>query len=160
VERPVVCLVDDAQWLDRASAQALAFVARRLGAESVGLVFSARVADGELGRLPELKVKGLPERDARLLLDAVLPGPIDARVREQIVAETRGNPLALLELPRVATLTHLAGGFGLPDALEGRIEDGFRRRVDALQILRGRVPRCHRGQERDGTAAGPAGKQV
>ena len=96
VERPVVCLVDDAQWLDRASAQALAFVARRLGAESVGLVFSARVADGELAGLPELEVKGLPERDARALLDAVLPGTVDALVREQIVAETRGNPLALL----------------------------------------------------------------
>ena len=134
VERPVVCLVDDAQWLDRASAQVLAFVARRLGAESVGLMFSARIADGELGSLPELEVKGLPERDARALLDAVLTGPVDARVREQIVAETRGNPLALLELPRAATLTHLAGGFGLPGAvpLAGRIEDGFRRRVDAL----------------------------
>jgi DNA-binding CsgD family transcriptional regulator len=132
VERPVVCLVDDAQWLDRASAQVLAFVARRLGAESVGLVFSARAADGELATLPELEVKGLPERDARMLLDAALTGPVDARVREQIVAETRGNPLALLELPRVATPAHLAGGFGLPGALPGRIEDSFRRRVDAL----------------------------
>ena len=131
-ERPVVCLVDDAQWLDRASAQVLAFVARRLGAESVGLVFSARVAGGELAGLPELEVRGLPEHDARSLLDAVLPGPVDARVREQIVAETRGNPLALLELPRAATPTHLAGGFGLPGALEGRIEDSFRQRVDAL----------------------------
>jgi DNA-binding CsgD family transcriptional regulator len=131
-ERPVVCLADDAQWLDCASVQALAFVARRLGAESVGLVFSARVADGELAALPELEVKGLPERDARALLDAALTGPVDARVREQIVAETRGNPLALLELPRVWTPTHLAGGFGLPGALPGRIEDSFRRRVDAL----------------------------
>jgi DNA-binding CsgD family transcriptional regulator len=132
VERPLVCLVDDAQWLDRASAQVLAFVARRLGAEAVGLVFSARVADGELARLPELEVEGLPEGDARALLDAVLSGPVDARVREQIVAETRGNPLALLELPRAATLMDLAGGFGLPGALPGRIEDGFRRRADAL----------------------------
>ena len=132
VERPVVCLVDDAQWLDRASAQVLAFVARRLGAESVGLVFSARAADGELATLPELEVKGLPERDARMLLDAALTGPVDARVREQIVAETRGNPLALLELPRAATPAHLAGGFGLPGALPGRIEDSFRQRVDAL----------------------------
>ena len=132
MERPVLCVADDAQWLDQASAQALAFVARRLGAESVGLVFSARVANGELGRLPELAVGGLPERDARALLDAVLTGPVDARVREQIVAETRGNPLALLELPRAATLTHLAGGFGLPGALPGRIEDSFRRRMDAL----------------------------
>jgi DNA-binding CsgD family transcriptional regulator len=132
VERPVVCLVDDAQWLDRASAQALAFVARRLGAESVGLVFSARVADGELARLPELEVKGLPEGDARALLDAALTGPVDARVREQIVAETQGNPLALLELARAATPVYLAGGFGLPGALPGRIEDSFRRRVDVL----------------------------
>jgi hypothetical protein len=131
-ERPVVGLVDDAQWLDRASAQVLAFVARRLGAESVGLVFSARVADGELAGLPELEVRGLPEPDARALLDAVLPGPVDARVRKQIVAETRGNPLALLELPRVLTAAELAGGFGLPGALPGRIEDSFRRRVDAL----------------------------
>jgi DNA-binding CsgD family transcriptional regulator len=134
VERPVVCLVDDAQWIDRASAQVLAFVARRLGAESVGLVFGTRVADGELARLPELKVEGLPERDARALLDAVLPGPIDARVREQIIAETEGNPLALLELPRAAAPAELAGGFGLPGALPlaGRIEDSFRGRVDAL----------------------------
>ena len=131
-EQPVVCLADDAQWLDRASAQVLAFVARRLGAESLGLVFSARVADGELATLPELEVKGLPERDARALLDAALTGPVDARVREQIVAETRGNPLALLELPRSSTPAHLAGGFGLPSALPGRIEDGFRRRVDVL----------------------------
>jgi DNA-binding CsgD family transcriptional regulator len=132
VERPVVCMVDDAQWLDRASSQVLAFVARRLEAEAVGLVFSARVADGELAKLPQLEVRGLPERDARALLDAALTGPIDARVREQIVAETRGNPLALLELPRAATPAHLAGGFGLPGALPGRIEDSFRQRVDAL----------------------------
>jgi AAA ATPase domain len=131
-ERPVVCLADDAQWLDLASAQALAFVARRLEAESVGLVFSVRVAAGGLAMLPELQVKGLSERDARALLDAALTGPVDARVREQIVAETRGNPLALLELPRAATLAHLAGGFGLPGALPGRIEDSFRRRVDVL----------------------------
>jgi DNA-binding CsgD family transcriptional regulator len=131
-EQPVVCLADDLQWLDRASAQVLAFVARRLGAESLGLVFSARVADGELAALPEIEVKGLPEGAARALLDAALTGPVDARVREQIVAETRGNPLALLELPRSSTPAHLAGGFGLPRALPGRIEDSFRRRVDAL----------------------------
>ena len=128
-EWPVLCVVDDAQWLDRASALALAFVARRLVAESVGLMLSVRVADGELAGLPELEVKGLPERDARALLDAVLPGPVDARVREQIVAETRGNPLALLELPRGLTAAELAGGFGLPGALEGRIEDSFRHGV-------------------------------
>jgi DNA-binding CsgD family transcriptional regulator len=127
-----VCLADDAQWLDCASAQALAFAARRLEAESVGLVFSVRVMDSELAMLPRLQVKGLPERDARALLDAALTGPVDARVREQIVAETRGNPLALLELPRAATPAHLAGGFGLPGALPGRIEDSFRGRVGVL----------------------------
>ena len=133
-EQPVLCVADDAQWLDRASAQLLAFVARRLGAEPVGLVFGTRVAGGELAGLPELAVAGLPEADARALLDAVLTGPIDARVRDQIVAETRGNPLALLELPRAATPAELAGGFGMPGALPlaGRIEDSFRRQIDAL----------------------------
>ena len=102
-------MVDDAQWLDRASAQVLAFVARRLGAESVGLVFGTRMADGDLAGLPELAVGGLPEAEARALLDVVLTGPIDARVRDEIVAETRGNPLALLELPRGLTVAELAG---------------------------------------------------
>jgi predicted ATPase len=99
-KRPLVCLVDDQQWLDRASAQVLAFVARRLEAESVGLVFAAREADEELGGLPELAVEGLRDGDARALLDSVFAGPLDARVRDQIVSEARGNPLALLELPR------------------------------------------------------------
>src|SRR5579862_1424144 len=85
--RPVLCLVDDAQWLDRASAQVLAFVARRLGAESVGMVFGTRPAGGELAGLADLAVGGLAEADARALLDAVLPGPIDTRVREQIIAD-------------------------------------------------------------------------
>jgi hypothetical protein len=97
-ERPLVCLVDDEQWLDRASAQVLGFVARRLAAESVGLVFAARVAGGEMAGVPELVVEGLREGDARALLDSVLAGPVDARVRDRFVAETRGNPLALLEL--------------------------------------------------------------
>ena len=133
-KRPVLCVVDDAQWLDRASAQVLAFVARRLGAESVGLVFGTRVAGDELAGLPELAVEGLAEADARALLESVLPGPVDARVRDQIVAETRGNPLALLELPRGLTVAELAGGFGLPGALPlaGRIEDSFRQQIDAL----------------------------
>jgi DNA-binding CsgD family transcriptional regulator len=133
-KQPLVCLVDDAQWLDRASAQVLAFVARRLEAESVGLVFGTRIPGGDLGGLPELVVGGLPEGEARALLDAVLAGPIDAQVREQIVAETGGNPLALLELPRGLTTAELAGGFGLPGAvpLAGSIEDSFRRRVEAL----------------------------
>ena len=133
-EQPLICLVDDEQWLDRASAQVLGFVARRLAAESVGLVFAARVPSDELAGLPELVVEGLQEADARALLDAVLTGPLDARVRDQIVAETRGNPLALLELPRGLTPAELAGGFALPGAmpLSGRIEESFRRRLDAL----------------------------
>ena len=144
-EWPVLCMVDDAQWLDRASALALTFVARRLGAESVGLVFGTRVADGDLAGLPELAVGGLPEAEARALLDMVLTGPIDARVRDEIVAETRGNPLALLELPSGLTVAELAGGFGLPGALPGalplagRIEDSFRRQIEALPALTRRL---------------------
>ena len=133
-EQPLICLVDDEHWLDHASAQVLAFVARRLDAESVGLVFAARTTGQELIGLPELAIEGLGEDDARALLDSVLTGPLDARVRDQIVTETRGNPLALLELPRGVTPAELAGGFALPDAmpLSGRIEESFRRRVDAL----------------------------
>jgi DNA-binding CsgD family transcriptional regulator len=133
-EKPLVCLVDDAQWLDRASAQVLAFVARRLGAESVGLLFGSRVQGGDLAGLPELVIRGLPEADARTLLDSALTGPIDARVRDQIVAETHGNPLALLELPRGLTVAELAGGFGLPGTapLSGSVEESFRRRAVAL----------------------------
>ena len=133
-ERPLVCVVDDEQWLDNASAQALGFVARRLAAEPVGLAFAARVTGEELAGLPELVVEGLRDSDARALLDSVLAGPLDARVRDRIVAETRGNPLALLELPRGLTSAQLAGGFGLPGAvpLSGRIEDRFGQRVEAL----------------------------
>src|SRR6516164_8664052 len=133
-ERPLICLIDDHQWLDRASAQALGFAARRLGADPVGLVFAAREPGAELAGLPELKVGGLREGDARALLEEALPGPLDVRVRDLIVAETRGNPLALLELPRGLSPTELAGGFGLPDAgpLPGRIEDSFARQLDAL----------------------------
>ena len=133
-EQPLVCLVDDEQWLDHASAQALGFTARRLGAESVGLVFATRVPGEELAGLPELAVEGLEGEDARALLDSVLTGPLDARVRDRIVAEARGNPLALLELPRGLTPEQLAGGFGLPGAgpLAGRIEGSFRRQIDAL----------------------------
>ena len=133
-ERPLVCVVDDEQWLDRASAQVLGFVARRLAAEPVGLVFAARLPGDELTGLPELAVKGLPEGDARALLASVLAGPLDARVRDQMVAETRGNPLALLELPRGLTPAELAGGFGLPATvpLLGRIEESFRRRIEDL----------------------------
>jgi len=132
--QPLICLVDDEQWLDLASAQVIAFVARRLDAESVGLVFAARGAGEELAGLPELDVEGLGEQDARALLDSVLSGPLDEGVRQQIVTETRGNPLALLELPRGVTPAELAGGFAFPEAmpLTGRIEEGFRRRLDAL----------------------------
>jgi DNA-binding CsgD family transcriptional regulator len=133
-EHPLLCLVDDEQWLDHASAQVLGFVARRLAAEPVALVFGARVPGGELAGLPELVVEGLRQVDAGALLDAALTGPLDVRVRDRIVAETRGNPLALLELPRGVTPAELAGGFALPDAvaLSGSIEESFRRRVEAL----------------------------
>jgi hypothetical protein len=133
-EQPLICLVDDQQWLDRASAQALGFAARRLEAESVGLVFAARGPSDDAAGLPELVVEGLREADARGLLDSVLTGPLDARVRDRIVAETRGNPLALLELPTGMTPAELAGGFGLLGAvpISGRVEASFRRRVEAL----------------------------
>src|SRR3954465_14650556 len=133
-EHPLVCLVEDEQWLDRASAQVLAFVARRLVAESVGLVFAARVPSSELAGLPELVVEGLPEAEARTLLEVALPGPLDAQVRDRIVAETGGNPLALLELPRGLTPAELAGGFALPSAvpLSASIQESFRRRLEAL----------------------------
>ena len=135
-EQPLVCVVDDAQWLDRASAQALAFVARRLLAESVAFVVAEResATAQEFTGLPELVVEGLRDGDARALLGSVIRGPLDERVRNRIVAETRGNPLALLELPRWMTPAELTGGFGLPDgsALPGRIEHSFRRRAEGL----------------------------
>jgi DNA-binding CsgD family transcriptional regulator len=133
-ERPLICLVDDEQWLDHASAQALGFVARRLGADPIGLVFATRVPGKELVGLPELTVAGLPQADAGVLLESALAGPLDARVRDLIVAETGGNPLALLELPRGLSPSELAGGFGLPLAapLPSRIEDSFARQLDAL----------------------------
>ena len=132
--QPLICVVDDEQWLDRASVQALGFVARRLAADPVGLVFAARVPGPELEGLPELLVGGLGEGDARALLDSALAGPVDERVRDLIVAETRRNPLALLELPRGLAPAELAGGFGLPAAvsLPGRIEESFRRQLDGL----------------------------
>jgi DNA-binding CsgD family transcriptional regulator len=133
-EQPLLCVVDDAQWLDRASEQALAFVARRLLAESVGMVIAAREPGAEFNGVPELIVGGLRDGDARTLLDQVLRGPLDEQVRARIVAETRGNPLALLELPRGMSPAELAGGFGLPVELplSGRIEASFRRRLEGL----------------------------
>ena len=135
-EQPVICIVDDAQWLDLVSAQTLGFVARRLLAERVGLVFAIR-EDGEnhgLGGLPALAVEGVDEADARALLDATVPGRLDARVRDRILAEASGNPLALLELPRGLTPAGLAGGFGLPGSvpLVSRLEQGFVRQLESL----------------------------
>ena len=152
-ERPLICVIDDEQWLDQASAQALGFAARRLAADPVGLVFAAprRRLTGpgdELAGLPELAVTGLREDDARALLDSVLPGPLDAQVRDLIVAETQGNPLALLELPRGLTPAELAGGFGLPGA----------RRAAAAGADRGELPApAGRAARRDPAAAAAGG---
>src|SRR4051794_11763060 len=135
-ERPLLCLVDDAQWLDAATSQVLGFIARRLLAESVAIVFTVREPsdESELGDLPELALGGLQDDDARALLSAVIPGRLDDRVRDRLIAETRGNPLALVELPRGRSTGELAGGFVLPGAgtLPSRIEDHFRGRVAAL----------------------------
>jgi DNA-binding CsgD family transcriptional regulator len=132
-ERPLVTVVDDAQWLDRASAQALAFAARRLRAESVLMIFAAREPGVDLRGLPELMVEGLRDADARALLNSAVRWPLDDRVADRIVAETGGNPLALLELPRGLSPAQLAGGFGWPGAaLPDRIEDSFLRRIEGL----------------------------
>jgi DNA-binding CsgD family transcriptional regulator len=132
---PLVCVVDDAQWLDRVSAQTLAFVARRLQAERLALVFAVRgTGDDQLAGPPELLVRGLRNGDARALLESAMPGRLDERVKDRIIAETRGNPLALLELPRGLTAAELAGGFGRPDArpLASQIEQSFLRRIGSL----------------------------
>jgi DNA-binding CsgD family transcriptional regulator len=133
-ERPLLCVIDDAQWLDQASALTLAFVARRLLAEPVGIVFAARGPGEELQHVPELEVGGLGNGDARALLDSTVRFVLDERVRDRIIAETRGNPLALLELPRGLSATELAGGFGVlgVQALPGRIEESYLRRLEAL----------------------------
>ena len=133
-QRPLLCLVDDEQWIDRASAQILGFVARRLMAESVGLVFAARIPSDDLAGLPKLAVEGLQTTDAQALLEMVLTGPLDRRVRDLIVAETRGNPLALLELSRAGRPDQLAGGFGFIGAAQPseRVEASFRRRIETL----------------------------
>ncbi len=134
--KPLVCLVDDVQWFDRASAQSLGFVARRLAAEAVVMVFAVREPweANDLAGLPELMVGPLRDEDARRLLDAAIPGRLDEPVRERIVAEAHGNPLALLELPRAWTPAALAGGFGLPDgaSVSAKIEESFRRRMTPL----------------------------
>ena len=106
--QPLISVVDDEQWLDRASAQVLGFVARRLVAESVGMVFAARATSTDIARVSALTVEGLSESDARALLDSVLTGPLDSKVRDRILAGTNGNPLTLLELPRALTSTTYA----------------------------------------------------
>ena len=135
-EQPLVCIIDDAQWLDRVSVQVLAFVARRLLAERVGLVFARRESGDthELEGLPELVIAGLAPDDARRLLDATIPGPLDAPVRNQLLGEADGNPLALLQLARGGRLIGVAGGFGLPAEvpLSSRIMQGFVRHLKPL----------------------------
>ena len=135
-DAPLLCVIDDTQWLDRASAQTLAFVARRIGTEAIGLLFGTRERDAatELVGLPEIIIEGISDADARDLLTAAIPGRLDERVRDRIIAEARGNPLAIIELPRAVSLGNLAGGFGLPTAvsLSGRIQDSFLRRYARL----------------------------
>jgi DNA-binding CsgD family transcriptional regulator len=133
-QQPLLCIVDDAQWLDGASARALAFVARRLHAERIALVFAARDVGSGFARLPQLRVDPLGRRDARALLESALAARLDESVLERIIAETGGNPLALLELPRGLTPAQLAGGFGLPAAvpLSTGIEQSFTRRLSRL----------------------------
>ena len=133
-ERPLLCVVDDAQWLDKASALTLAFVARRLLAEPVGLVFAARELGEELQHVKDFELRGLVNGDARALLNSTVPFALDERVRDRILAETRGNPLALVELPRGLTPTQLAGGFGILEAhdVSKRIEMTYARRLMTL----------------------------
>jgi DNA-binding CsgD family transcriptional regulator len=136
--RPVLCAVDDVQWLDRASALALGLVARRLEADRVALVLAVRdsVEVKELSGITELRLDGLSAADSRQLLSSGLPGRVDERVIERILAETEGNPLALIELPRGMSAEELAGGFGLLEklGLSGRIEASFRRRLEPLPV--------------------------
>jgi DNA-binding CsgD family transcriptional regulator len=133
-KKPLICVIDDHQWMDQASRQVLAFVARRLGAESLGLLFATREPGDELAGLPRLPIDGLAPADARRLLDSVLIGSWDEQARDQIVIETQGNPLALLELPRGRTSEELAGGFAVPrgGAIAGTVEADFRRRIAGL----------------------------
>jgi DNA-binding CsgD family transcriptional regulator/tetratricopeptide (TPR) repeat protein len=134
-DQPLLCLVDDFQWLDGASGQVLGFVARRLLAEPIAMVFGVREPsdERESASLPELRLEGLGHEDARALLATVVPGRLDDRVRDRLIAETRGNPLALLELPRGMSAAELAGGFGGPGPVTlSDLEDGFRRRLDRL----------------------------
>ncbi|MFI8075581.1 AAA family ATPase [Streptomyces sp. NPDC086033] len=137
-EKPLFCLVDNAQWLDRVSAQTLAFVARRMLAEPLALVFATRElqARDEFAGLPELTIDGLDNSDALALLASGAGGPLDERVRDRILAEARGNPLALLELPHSREETEPTDGFGLPDPgpVTGRIERSYLERVSSLPL--------------------------
>ena len=133
-EKPLLCIIDDAQWLDDASAHAIAFVARRLEAERVAILLAVRTVAERFADLPQLRVEGLPDRDARELFRLALPGPIDPRVRDQIIAEARGNPLALRELPRALSPAEIAGGFALTASipLESRIEQSLVAQLEPL----------------------------
>ena len=133
-KRPVLCVVDDAQWLDSSSARAIAFAARHVSRDAVAFLFGARTLTEEVRGLPELPIAGLRDRDARRLLATAVPDRLDERVIDRVVAETHGNPLALLDLPRGLTPSQLAGGFGLPVSvtLAGQIEESYRRRLAAL----------------------------
>ena len=133
-EQPVLWVIDDAQWLDQASTQVLGFVARRLQVDPVVLVFGVRAGEDlpDLTGIATLDVRGLDDGDARTLLAAGLPGPLDATVADRILAEAHGNPLALLELPRASTPAGLAGGFEIPRTVRGRVEEAFRQRIAGL----------------------------
>jgi hypothetical protein len=134
--QPLVCIVDDAQWFDTASLQALTFAARRMVAERIAMVFAARDCDGtkDFAGIPQLALGGLDDEDARELLRTVLPGPVDRRMLDQIVAESRGIPLALLEVPRTLDPAQLAGGFGLPGAqlVPRSVEETYVRALEEL----------------------------
>ena len=142
-KRPLLCLVDDAQWLDAASVQALGFVARRLVAEPIAMVFSLRepITTRALDGLPQLPVRGLDEADARALLSRTVMGPLDDRIRDRIIAETEGNPLALMELSERMSRSERAGGFAPPAAsdLPSQLEERYQRRIAALPIATQRL---------------------
>src|SRR3954464_4597980 len=136
-DRPLLCVIDDAQWQDRESAQTLSFVARRLLAESVGVVFAVREPSPtqDLAGLPEMDVAGLNDGDAAALLRSAIPGRLDERVSDRIITEARGNPLALLELPRGLTSAELAGGVAFPQAvmpLANRIAQSYLRQLESV----------------------------
>lgn len=133
-DQPLLIVVDDAQWLDKVSLQTLAFVARRLLAERIALVFAVREPTAPLAGLPELVVGGLSDAAARDLLQSVMPGGIDPRVRDRVVAETRGLPLAILEVPRSMSAAELSGGFWIAGkrSSPAAVEQTYVRRIRAL----------------------------